>query len=392
MALIKCPECGRDVSDSAITCPNCGYPLKQNQEEEKESVVEQAVTNESEDSEVTNPEIIQAEVVSVGIPTTDVKVSEKKKFDFPKNKKIIIGIGAVAAVAIIGGILFYNSDPSKYNRALKAYNNKDYVAAADGFKKVMNYKDAEKMYTTALHKEDVRNDKTAPQITVDEDSIVIDKGGNFDVNEWVNNHVNFSDSVSTDLKKDIKSNIDTEKTGEYTIDITCVDEAGNEATKTVYAVVQMKYEDLVYLASYTMLKEASSAEDYGNLIRKVWYNAIFKEEDTETNKYTKKSGTFVSDFNDALSNLFADEYFRAQLDTLKLTRDSVKNYMKQLKDRSTENSDAYAAVCTLYSEYTKLVDLVTSPTGSLTTYTSEFRDADTGVSDAFNTVELYFDN
>ena len=24
MALIKCPECGRDVSDSAITCPNCG--------------------------------------------------------------------------------------------------------------------------------------------------------------------------------------------------------------------------------------------------------------------------------------------------------------------------------------------------------------------------------
>lgn len=392
MALIKCPECGRDVSDSAITCPNCGYPLKQNQEEEKESVVEQAVTNESEDSEVTNPEIIQAEVVSVGIPTTDVKVSEKKKFDFPKNKKIIIGIGAVAAVAIIGGILFYNSDPSKYNRALKAYNNKDYVAAADGFKKVMNYKDAEKMYTTALHKEDVRNDKTAPQITVDEDSIVIDKGGNFDVNEWVNDHVNFSDSVSTDLKKDIKSNIDTEKTGEYTIDITCVDEAGNEATKTVSAVVQMKYEDLVYLASYTMLKEASSAEDYGNLIRKVWYNAIFKEEDTETNKYTKKSGTFVSDFNDALSNLFADEYFRAQLDTLKLTRDSVKNYMKQLKDRSTENSDAYAAVCKLYSEYTKLVDLVTSPTGSLTTYTSEFRDTDTGVSDAFNTVELYFDN
>ena len=389
MALVKCPECGRDVSDSAITCPNCGYPLKQDQTE-KGATLEQTVTNESKNSDVVNPEIIQAEVVSVGVPTTEVKVSEKKKINFPKNKKIIIGVGTAAAIAIIGGIFFYNSDSSRYNRALKAYNNKDYVAAADGFKKVMNYKDAEKMYTTALHKEDVRNDKTAPQITVDEDSIVIDKGESFDVNEWVNNHVNFSDSVSTDLKKDIKSDIDTENTGEYTIGITCVDEAGNESTKTVSAIVRMKYEDLVYLASYTMLKEASSAEDYGNLIRKVWYNAIFKEEDTETNKYTKKSGTFVSDFNDALSNLFADEYFRAQLDALKLTRDSVKNYMKQLKDRSAENSDAYAAVCELYSEYTKLVDLVTSPTGSLTTYTSEFRDADTGVSDAFNTVELYF--
>ena len=28
MALVKCPECGREVSDSAKTCPNCGYKLK----------------------------------------------------------------------------------------------------------------------------------------------------------------------------------------------------------------------------------------------------------------------------------------------------------------------------------------------------------------------------
>ena len=27
MALIKCPECGQDVSDKAIQCIHCGYPL-----------------------------------------------------------------------------------------------------------------------------------------------------------------------------------------------------------------------------------------------------------------------------------------------------------------------------------------------------------------------------
>lgn len=27
MALIKCPECGKEVSDQAVTCPNCGYPI-----------------------------------------------------------------------------------------------------------------------------------------------------------------------------------------------------------------------------------------------------------------------------------------------------------------------------------------------------------------------------
>ena len=27
MALIKCPECGKAVSDKAEACPNCGFPV-----------------------------------------------------------------------------------------------------------------------------------------------------------------------------------------------------------------------------------------------------------------------------------------------------------------------------------------------------------------------------
>ena len=27
MAMIKCPECGQSVSDSAQTCPHCGFAL-----------------------------------------------------------------------------------------------------------------------------------------------------------------------------------------------------------------------------------------------------------------------------------------------------------------------------------------------------------------------------
>jgi hypothetical protein len=30
MALIKCSECGKDVSDKAFSCPNCGNPLANN--------------------------------------------------------------------------------------------------------------------------------------------------------------------------------------------------------------------------------------------------------------------------------------------------------------------------------------------------------------------------
>lgn len=32
MALIICPECEKEVSDQASVCPNCGYPIKNNEE------------------------------------------------------------------------------------------------------------------------------------------------------------------------------------------------------------------------------------------------------------------------------------------------------------------------------------------------------------------------
>ena len=29
MALIRCPECGKEFSDKAVACPNCGFPTNQ---------------------------------------------------------------------------------------------------------------------------------------------------------------------------------------------------------------------------------------------------------------------------------------------------------------------------------------------------------------------------
>ncbi len=38
MALIKCPECGTEVSDKALNCPKCAYPLQQSTSKENGSV------------------------------------------------------------------------------------------------------------------------------------------------------------------------------------------------------------------------------------------------------------------------------------------------------------------------------------------------------------------
>ena len=29
MALIKCPECGKEISDKSVDCIKCGFPLKE---------------------------------------------------------------------------------------------------------------------------------------------------------------------------------------------------------------------------------------------------------------------------------------------------------------------------------------------------------------------------
>lgn len=46
MALVKCPECGREnVSDSAQVCPNCGFNVKEYMDEQKEKESEVLIQN-----------------------------------------------------------------------------------------------------------------------------------------------------------------------------------------------------------------------------------------------------------------------------------------------------------------------------------------------------------
>lgn len=37
MALIKCPECGADISDKAVTCPRCAYPIARGKTKEAQT-------------------------------------------------------------------------------------------------------------------------------------------------------------------------------------------------------------------------------------------------------------------------------------------------------------------------------------------------------------------
>lgn len=152
-----------------------------------------------------------------------------------------------------------------------------------------------------------------------------------------------------------------------------------------------KYGTNLNMAAYSMLSGASDAETCGNLIKQVWYNAIYKESDSTTNKYTKPDGYFVSDFNDALQNLFSDSSFSGQIADINSNKDTVNSLMKKLKNPPEEYKDAYESLSKLYDAYISLTNLVTDPTGSLQTYSQNFNDADNETLNCYNALKMYLE-
>lgn len=150
------------------------------------------------------------------------------------------------------------------------------------------------------------------------------------------------------------------------------------------------YSNMEYV-SYTMLDGAAKAENAGNLIKSVWYNAIYEERDTETDKYTMKNGKFVDDFNDALYNLFADENFVNSISEIELNQAEVTGLMKKLKNPPKKYEEAYAVLKAYYDNYIKMTKSVINPTGSLKTFSEDFNTYDSDTVNSFEKMKLYLD-
>ena len=59
MGLIKCLECGKDISDQAETCPNCGYPLQKKLKEKVEDSIVEEIKDTNEESDTEASDVIQ---------------------------------------------------------------------------------------------------------------------------------------------------------------------------------------------------------------------------------------------------------------------------------------------------------------------------------------------
>lgn len=128
MALIKCPECGKEVSDKAEKCIHCGCPLDVKETEKSD------VTVESDD-------VINAD--------KDKIIKKKKQW----NKKIILISGSIVAFVLVGVFVYYiaTAKSREYKSAKELFDAKQYEESYAVFTEISEYKDSMDMANECLY-------------------------------------------------------------------------------------------------------------------------------------------------------------------------------------------------------------------------------------------------
>lgn len=265
MALIKCPECGEEISDKAVKCPKCGaeFPVEKPQKVCKEcgEVLgdEETVCHkcgcpiENQQEEKQTPEI-------------------KGKKPFSK-KYLVVAIGIVVIIGLIAGV------------GVKSLNKK----------KVIEQQNAEVQ----------------------------------EIKEY-NQYVGYLNSVYSEA-----------------------------------------------------LAGASEAEDVCVLVVNVWQDAIFDDSSDETSKYV--SG--VSDFNEALERVYADEDIKEKLSSIKDYEGYLETNFKNLQSVPSELEKAYDAAVQVNTAFKALAQMAESPTGSYNSYSADEKEKVNAFMSAYSTLE-----
>lgn len=212
MSLIKCPECGKEVSEHAKVCPNCGYPI---------------------------PEIKEVSFKEV---TKEIdKTKNRKEKKKPAGKILAIVAGIIIIIVAVG--YFATTNMRVYSKATALYNDKKYEDALEIYYKIENYKDSRDRIIECEKLLAIQNDKTAPVIEYTGDGSVIEvkSGTNFNLNEFLSGKLLITDDVTKNITEystkcdkkiydNITGNVETGRTGEYPVKLSAKDEAGNEGT------------------------------------------------------------------------------------------------------------------------------------------------------------------
>ncbi len=154
MSLIKCTECGKDFSQYAESCPNCGCPKRIILEK---NTADSQIVGKADLKEKAESEEEKDETVENGSTSTNMAAKVEKH---STSKTAIVIITIIILMAIGGGVFFtvFYPDMQKYDAAQALLNQGKLIEAYDAFAIIDTYKDSalimdklkSKMYQEAI--------------------------------------------------------------------------------------------------------------------------------------------------------------------------------------------------------------------------------------------------
>lgn len=168
MALIKCPECGKQISDKAEMCPHCGINLKVEEilhgdsEKIKEDI---EVTDVSSKDDLENNVINNTANGGIESKDTNTKVKNKSK----NRSKICIGVLSTACVlSLIGNIVQFSEiqSLSQKNKTTVSENKQSDDSSQEANK--VNASNTSKQGESTVSNTEEIGDEDIKEITIDD--------------------------------------------------------------------------------------------------------------------------------------------------------------------------------------------------------------------------------
>ena len=141
MAIINCPECGKEISDKSETCIHCGYPLKESMSEEapkEKDSDEQACACQRKIEEIKASKVAEREYKTEQARIEEEKAAKKRK------KTIVIFIPfIIACIAFVILLTVVMIPTIKYNNAISLIEAGKYVEAYETLNGLNGFKDSD---------------------------------------------------------------------------------------------------------------------------------------------------------------------------------------------------------------------------------------------------------
>lgn len=261
MAIINCPECGKEISDKTSKCIHCGYPIIENLTNEKEknitakeNVKQQPPKKKSIFEKLKDKLSEKAKILLKNIL---VKLKDLVKKIISSKKGIITLLTLLALIVAFVVVYVLNFTPEAYyNKGLKAFDNKDYVKAMSYYQAAGDYKDAIYKYSLSKDMDYFEKGKNLYEEKKWTEAIsTLEECKSIEEKESIINKCHYGYAVELLGKKEYgKSKEEFEKTNGYSDSLMKINECN-------YYIAEKLFEDNKYTEAANKYKESNNFAD-----------------------------------------------------------------------------------------------------------------------------------